>query len=226
VTMLLPLWGLLQLVPRGRAADRMVKQWSRLALALTGLTPRVSGVEHLAHAAPAMLVANHASYIDSVVLMAALRMDFRFIAKQGLASYPIIGTVIRRAEHITIEKADLAQRLAGANEITQALRGGLSIAVFPEGTFFRPPGILPFRLGAFRSAVDAGRPVVPITLRGTRHVFPDETWLLRYGPIEVRIGAPLVPEAQGWPEMVRLRDLARAEIARGSGEPVLESGMR
>jgi 1-acyl-sn-glycerol-3-phosphate acyltransferase len=218
------LWGLLRLVSPGRAADRMVKRWSRLALALVGLAPRVSGVEHLEQAGSAVLVANHASYIDSVVLMAALPMDFRFIAKQALTSYPMIGTVIRRAGHITIEKADLSQRLAGADQITEALRGGISIAVFPEGTFFRPPGILPFRLGAFRAAVDAGRPVVPITLRGTRDVLPDGTWLLRRLPIDVSVSAPLVPVAQGWPEMVRLRDLARADIARGAGEPLIEGG--
>jgi 1-acyl-sn-glycerol-3-phosphate acyltransferase len=136
----------------------------------------------------------------------------------------MIGTVIRRAGHITIEKADLSQRLAGADQITEALRGGISIAVFPEGTFFRLPGILPFRLGAFRAAVDAGRPVVPITLRGTRDVLPDGTWLLRRLPIDVSVSAPIVPAAQGWPEMVRLRDLARADIARGAGEPLIEGG--
>jgi 1-acyl-sn-glycerol-3-phosphate acyltransferase len=203
----------------------MVKRWSRLALTLAGLAPRVSGVEHLERAGSAMLVANHASYLDSLVLMAALPADFRFIAKRALASYALIGTVIRRAQHITIEKADLSQRLAGADEITQALRGGISVVVFPEGTFVRQPGILPFRLGAFRAAVEAGRPIIPITLRGTRTVLPDGTWLLRRSSIDVAIGAPLVPTAQGWPEMVRLRDLARAEIVQGAEEPLVEVGV-
>lgn len=220
-----PLWGLLFLIPAGRAADRLVKRWARFALALTGLAPRVSGAARLDQAGPAMLVANHASYIDSVVLMAALRTDFRFVAKQGLTRYPIIGAVIRRVQHMTIEKADLSQRLAGADRITEALRCGTSIAVFPEGTFFRPPGILPFRLGAFRAAVEAGRPIVPITLRGTRQVLPDGTWLLRRGFVEVVIGAPIVPTGRGWPEMVRLRDRARIEIADGAREPLLESGL-
>lgn len=220
-----PLWGLLFLVPAGRAADRLAKRWARVAFALTGLAPRVSGAAHLDEAGPAMLVVNHASYIDSAVLMAALRTDFRFVAKRGLTSYPIIGAVIRRARHMTIEKADLSQRLAGADRITDALRRGTSIVVFPEGTFVRPPGVLPFRLGAFRAAVEAGRPVVPITLRGTRHVFPDGTWLLRRGLIEVVIGAPFIPAGSGWPEMVRLRDRARIEIAEGTGEPLVESAV-
>jgi fatty-acyl-CoA synthase len=218
---LLPFWVLVHLLPRGRAVDRVVKQWSRLMLTLTGLSPTVSGLEHLDVAGPAMIVANHASYIDTIVLMAVLPGDVRFIAKGALAALPIVGAVIRRAEHITIEKADFSQRLAGADQITQALGRGISIAVFPEGTFFRPAGLLPFRLGAFRAAVEAGRSVVPITLRGTRDVLPDGTWLLRWSPLAVVIGAPLTPAASGWQEFVRLRDLARAEIARHVSEPTL-----
>ena len=92
--------------------------------------------------------------------------------------------------------------------------------VFPEGTFFRPPELLPFRLGAFKAAVDTGRPIVPIALRGTRRVLPEDEWLFTHGPIDVIIAPPLVPTGQGWQEMVRLRDEARSIIARGSGEPL------
>jgi 1-acyl-sn-glycerol-3-phosphate acyltransferase len=166
---------------------------------------------------------NHASYIDAIVVMAALPGDFRFIAKRRLMTYPLIGSVIGRAQHVTIEKADPVQRLAGADQITTALRGGMSVAVFPEGTFARPPGILPFRLGAFRAAVDATRPIVPITLRGTRSVLPDGAWLLCRARIDVVIGAPSTALGAGWPEMVRLRDLARTAIAREAGEWLLDS---
>ena len=74
------------------------------------------------------------------------------------------------------------------------------------------------RLGAFKAAVDTKRPIVPIALRGTRKVLPDGTWLFRRARIEVTIGTPLVPKAQEWQEMVRLRDETRNIIASGSGE--------
>jgi 1-acyl-sn-glycerol-3-phosphate acyltransferase len=167
----------------------------------------------------AILVANHASYIDSVVLMATIPTRFRFMAKRHLADYPLIGTVIRKVGHVTVEKATVAQQLSGADVLAQLLRDGWQMLVFPEGTFFRPPELLPFRLGAFKAAVDASRPIVPIALRGTRGVLPADTWLLRRGPINVIIGAPLVPATQGWREMVRLRDEARASIAHAVGEP-------
>jgi 1-acyl-sn-glycerol-3-phosphate acyltransferase len=191
-------------------------------LALGGLSPRVSGAEHLEAARPAMLVANHASYVDAVVLMAALGSEVRFVAKRRLANYPFIGAVIRRAGHVTVERADQSARLAGADAIVEALGQGKSVFTFPEGTFFRPPGILPFRLGAFRAAVEAARPVVPIALCGTRAVLRDGSWLMRRGRIDVIVGPPLAIQGAGWPEMVRLRDLARTQIVRQVGEPPLE----
>jgi uracil-DNA glycosylase family 4 len=114
----------------------------------------------------------------------------------------------------------LIERLSGADVLARLLREGRQMLVFPEGTFLRPPEVLPFRLGAFKAAVDTGRPIVPIALRGTRRVLPADTHLFSRGPIDVIVGAPLVPAGQGWPEMVRLRDEARAVIARGCGEPM------
>ncbi len=70
--------------------------------------------------------------------------------------------------------------------------------------------------------METGLPVVPIGLRGTREVLPEDTWLARPGRITVAIGPPMKVEGRGWPEMVRLRDLARVEIARLAGEPLLE----
>ena len=211
-------WLYLLLGPAGRRGDRAAKQWSRLVLTLCGIRMRVTGLEQMKDIRAGILVANHASYIDPVVLMAAIPPDFRFVAKRRLADYPLIGTVIRKAGHVTIEKADVSQRLAGAEDIAGLLGQDALLMIFPEGTFFRPARLLPFRLGAFRGAVDTGRPIVPVAIRGTRHILPDGTWLLRHGPIDVTIGAPLRPCAHGWQEMVRLRDAARDEIARGCGE--------
>jgi len=213
------LWLALRLRAPGRPADRAVRWWARVFIRASGCPLRVTGGERLrGHEGPLILTANHASYIDSVVLMAALPVDFRFLAKQALTTYPIIGLVIERAGHVTIEKQDFASRLAGADRVVQTIREGLSLAIFPEGTFFRAPGLLPFRLGAFRAAVDAGLPVVPVAIRGTRRILPDGTWWLTRGPIDVVLGAPIRPEGTGWAEMVRLRDRVRDEIAAQVGE--------
>ena len=212
------LWACLVSRRPGRHADRAAKWWSRFALTVCGIRPRVAGLEHLRALGSGVLVANHASYIDPIVLMAAIPASFHFVAKRALLQYPLIGTVIRKAEYLTIEKAGLSDRLAGADEVERQLRDGERLLIFAEGTFVRRPGLLPFRLGAFRAAVDTGRFVVPVALAGTRRVLPDGTWLFRHAPIIVTIGAPLKPQAEGWPEMVRLRDAAVDHIARACGE--------
>jgi fatty-acyl-CoA synthase len=212
------LWGLVALAPAGRGADRLVRRWCRFVVAAAGCSLRVDGLEHLRGAVPAVLTANHASYVDAVVLLAALPGDVRFVAKRELLRAPIVGTVIRKVGHLAVERADPSRSLADAELVSAALRQGTSLLVFPEGTFRRAPGLLPFRLGAFKAAVEAGRPVVPIAIRGTREVLPADTWRFRRGPITVSVGEPVRPEGTGWPAMVRLRDLARATIARRLGE--------
>jgi fatty-acyl-CoA synthase len=216
------LWLLVLLLPGARAADRLARHWCRLVLALSGCAIRTEGLEHLEGIGPAVLGANHSSYLDVVALLAALPLDFRFVAKRELVRTPVIGAVIRKAGHLTVERTQVSQSVADAERVTEALRSGLSVCVFPEGTFARPPGILPFRLGAFKSAVETGCPVIPVTIRGTRGILPADEWLPRPGPITVAVGSPLRPEGQGWPAMVGLRDRAREAIARRSGEPLVE----
>jgi 1-acyl-sn-glycerol-3-phosphate acyltransferase len=216
------LWPLLLIVPQGHVANRLVKGYVRLALALSGCAPRVEGIEHLRGTAQVVFAVNHASYVDAGIVLAALPAEFRFVAKAGLTALPLIGTVIRRVGHLTVDRVDPAQGAAAAARTTATLRAGTSLVFFPEGTFFRSPGLLPFRPGAFKAAAEAGCPIIPIGMRGTREFLPDGTWLPKRGPITVSIGAPIQPQGSGWQEILRLRDLTRTEIARLAGEePVL-----
>jgi len=218
-----PLWLLVRLAPTGPAADRAVRLWCRLILALSGCSLRLEGGDHLTDVAgPVILAANHASYLDVVVLLAALPLPFRFVAKQELARAPLVGRVIRKVGHLTVQRGQATRSVADAGRITWALQAGLSVLVFAEGTFVRAPGILPFRLGGFKAAVDTGRPVIPVTIRGSREILPAYAWLPEPGPITVAVSAPITAEEDGWRAMVRLRDRTRAEIGRRSGEPAVD----
>jgi 1-acyl-sn-glycerol-3-phosphate acyltransferase len=216
------LWLALLAAPTPRAADRVVRLWCRAILALAGCAVRVEGADNLRATAPAVLAANHSSYLDVVVLLAALPPEVRFVAKRELLRTPLVSTVIRKAGHLTVERGQTSQSVADAERVTAALRRGHSVLVFPEGTFIQAPGILPFRLGAFKSAVETGRPVVPVAIRGTREILPADRWLPRPGPATVSIGRPLVPDGEGWPAMVRLRDQTRAAIAELTGERLVD----
>ncbi len=213
-----PLWALVGLSRRTISARRLLSRFSRFVIALSGCPLVVTGLEHLHDLGPAIFVANHASYVDVVVILATLPANLRFAAKGRLATYPVLGTIIPKAGYITIQKAKLAEQVEGADDVRTALADGESVFVFPEGTFVRSPGLLPFRLGAFRAAADSGHPVVPIALAGTRHIFPADTLLLRPGRITMTIGPPLHPGETGWKETVRLRDETRRLIAQQVGE--------
>ncbi|MFY9222883.1 MAG: lysophospholipid acyltransferase family protein, partial [Blastocatellia bacterium] len=171
---------------------------------------------------PSVLVANHSGYLDAVVLMAALPPGFLFVAKRELAQAPIIRTFIKKAGHLTVDRLDFTESTTSARRIEEALRRGRSVLIFPEGTFSRIRGIRPFRLGAFKVAVETGRPVCPVAIRGTREILWPGRRLPRRGPIQVVIGKPISPEGTDWREIVRLRDLAKAEIIRHAGEPSIE----
>jgi 1-acyl-sn-glycerol-3-phosphate acyltransferase len=212
------LWVLVHLSRRGQPVHRLVRTWCRIVLALGGCPVQVVGFESLGGTGPAVFAANHASYVDALVLVAVLPPGCRFVAKRELADAPLIGSVLRKGGHLVVGRADLSRSVADAERVTAALRGGMSPVVFPEGTFVRRPGLLPFRLGAFKAAVEAQCPVIPIAVSGTREILPADTWLLRPGRICVTALPPARPQGSGWLEMVRVRDLTHASIASRLGE--------
>ena len=217
LTLLPPLWIAIALTRRVGTVDVVTRWWCRTTLRLAGCGPTVHGLEHIPPRS-AVLVANHSSYVDVVALIAALPPGLRFVAKRELLTAPIVGTILRRAGHLTVDRVDLSRGVIDAARVTAAVRAGVSVCVFPEGTFVRRPGLLPFRLGAFKTAVDAGCPIVPVAIRGTRTVLPADTWRPRPGRIDVTVLPALEAKDEGWRAIVRLRDVARAEIARAAGE--------
>lgn len=212
-----PTWLMVSLAPAGAASARWNRKWARLYLHLAGVFPEIEGEEHLIGPGPVIFVANHTSYIDAGVLMAILPENVRIVAKQELLKIPIAGTLMRKAEHIPVDRRDLSQSLSTSQKIETALKAGRSILIFPEGTFGTPLGLGPFKLGAFKAAVETGTAICPITLQGTREVFGKLP--PKRGKIKIILQKPIPPEGKEWREIVRLRDLTRSEIARRLAEP-------
>ena len=211
-------WVTLAVGPPGPWVNRFIGRWISLLFRLAWCRVTVVGLDHVRDVGQAVYVANHASFLDPVLIMSVLPIELRFAVKARLAHYPFLGTAIQKAGHIPIGKNDLSQQIEGAGAVLAPLQAGESLFVFPEGTFVAAPGLLPFRLGAFRAAVDVGCPLVPIAIRGTRRMFPAGTLLLRRTSVTVTIGQPISPGATNWAEIVRLRDAARGMISRESGE--------
>jgi len=207
-----PAWIVLLLLPRGPWSDRLVKGWARAIVALSGCGLRVAGLENIPRNPPVVLVSNHTSYVDSIALMAAIPLRYRFVVAKRYARWPMIGTAIRKAGYITVDQRSATTRAASFDEVTAVLRGGGSVLMYPEGHRARGVDLDPFRSGAFRAAVEIGCPIVPIAVRGTRVIWPPGTFLLRPNRIDITVHRALVPAAAGHSEIVRLRDAAKATI--------------
>jgi 1-acyl-sn-glycerol-3-phosphate acyltransferase len=168
-----------------------------------------------------VIVANHASYLDGIILTAILPGTFSFVAKREFAAHPVARVFLRHIGAEYVERFDLARGAEDARQLARVAQRGRRLVFFPEGTFTRSTGLLPFHLGAFVAAAEAGVPVVPMTIRGTRSILRDGQWLPRRGTINVTVGPALQPEGSDWTAAVALRDAARAEILRHCGEPDL-----
>ena len=128
---------------------------------------------------------------------------------------------LTRIGSVFVDRLDAQRGVEDTSRFAEAVRGGLSLIVFPEGTFRRMPGVLPFRMGAFLIAAQAGTPVVPVTIRGTRSALRDGQWLFHRSRLSIVFSRPIEPAGADWNAALRLRDGARAEILRQSGEPDL-----
>ena len=212
VVTLPPIWLVLALTPAGAATHRRVRRCARALLGLTGCRLQVHGLEHLTKESCAVLVANHSSYLDSVVLVAAIPRDCRFVANHLAATRPLIGLIIRKAGHLVVDRGSRRSRAACARAMVDLLRDGTSLLLFPEGTR-AGNAMLPFHAGAFRAAVKTGRPVLPIAISGTRRIWPRRTCLLRRSDIAVRVLPAIHDDVRTQESAMRLRDAAAEVIA-------------
>lgn len=215
-----PVWLLTLFTRTPAAAWKLGRTAARLLLRLAGVPLAVRGLERLP-ARPCVLVGNHASYLDGMVLVAALPRPYAFVAKRELRGQWIAGAYLRKLGAEFVERFDVKRSVEDANRMADAVRQGRSLLVFPEGTFIERPGLLPFRLGAFLAAASARVPVVPLAICGTRQLLGAGHWWPRRAALQVDIGAPVEcesPAGELFTAAVRLRDGARAAIQAASEE--------
>jgi 1-acyl-sn-glycerol-3-phosphate acyltransferase len=211
------------LLPTLRLRRQTARIAARTFFLLAGMPLRLRGSENLPEG-QCVVVANHASYLDGVVMAAALPPRFGFVIKREMNDVPVAGLLLRR---IGSEFVDRFNRHKGGTDARRVLRtaaGGHSLVFFPEGTFTPEVGLGKFHTGAFAIAARAACPVVPAVILGTRRNMPATRVLPRPGPLEVRYGPPIVvaAPAAGEDVAIALRDRSRAAILEQLGEPDLE----
>ncbi|HET7650981.1 MAG TPA: lysophospholipid acyltransferase family protein [Gammaproteobacteria bacterium] len=205
-------------LPGRHRRRRLARRMARWLFRLMGVPLSIEGLEHLPPGS-CIVVANHASYLDGPLLTAVLPPHFGFVIKREITRTPLIGRLLVRLGSEFVERFDKRAAHGDASRIIQLARSGVSLGIFPEGTFKPEPGLRNFHLGAFMAATRAGVPVVPVAIRGTRGILPANTLRPRAGRIAVEILPPLFPQGSRGEHARELRDLARTLLLERCGEP-------
>ena len=211
------------LLRRPAIGRRIVHHAAQLFLRLAGMPVPTIDPAALPQG-PHLLLVNHCSYFDALVLCTALppRAAYSFVAKREFVEQALIHAFLRALGTLFVERFDASRSVEDVEEIVAALGRGQNVVIFPEGTFSREAGLKPLRMGAFVAAARAGVPVLVSGLRGTRAVLRDRTWLPRRGAITFELGPLLAPAGSDWVAAVRLRDATRQAMLRLCGEHDLE----
>lgn len=212
-------WTAVALLPRLGWRWAAFRRGARSICWFARIPVRLRGEENLPPDRPWILVSNHTSYLDGLFLLLAVKHHVAFVVKRELKDHFISRTFLGRLDALYVDRADIEASSRAPDVMVKAIEGCRRLLVFPEGTFLRPPGLLPFHMGAFLTAAMTGVEVIPIALRGSRSVLRPGTWLIRPGSVFVSIDAPLKPDGNDWNAAVRLRDASRRVILRNSGEP-------
>ena len=208
--------GLSSLAARRRIARLSV----RITTALTGYGLHIDGRENVPQG-PCLVVANHASYLDGILLTGVLPPRFAYVIKDEMADVPLAGLLLRRLEALFVDRRNPQGSSRDARRILKLIKNGHSVVFFPEGGFGPAPGLLPFKLGAFMMAARFQLPVVPVSIEGSRRAMPAGSWWPRPTRLRVHIHRPIHPLGSDRAAVQALVTQARTAILSRLGEPDL-----
>lgn len=223
---ILPLSLLIIVTPTLKLRRAVGRAGVKLAMGVIGQPLKVRGLKHLPPG-PCVCVANHASYVDGLVLTAALPGRFTFLVQSRAAGWPLVGRTISRMGVSFVNRWSAREAALATRELLKRLQAGESFAIFAEGTFKPAPGLLAFHSGAFVIATKAQVPVVPAVIRGTRQLYGEGSVLPRWSRLEIEVLPAIAPASSGLRGTAgdtrhaanALRDQVRAAILAQCGEP-------
>ena len=223
-----PTWILVVLLPRLDQRWSIMRRSTQLLKLATCTPVSVRGLDNLPpENNPCIYVVNHSSYVDSLLLVGILHRQFSFVAKKELQHNRGAQMFLERIRAEFVERFDIQKGSEDFRRLADKVHSGWTFLFFPEGTFTRSPGLRPFRMGAFIAAAEAGVPVVPVAIRGTRSILRGDYWLPHRGAISITVGEAINPHeisektGNSWGTAVKLRDAAREQILHHCGEPDL-----
>ncbi len=177
--------------PTGKGPHQVARTWAKSILIAGRIKVKVKGLSKIDPTTSCIYMCNHQSNFDIPVLLAYLKVQFRWLAKAELFRIPLFGFAMRRAGHISIDRTDRQAAFISLKTAAKTIREGASVIIFPEGTRSPDGNISPFKKGGFVMALDSGIPIVPVILHGTRSIMPKKQLRIVPGTVVVEITEPI-----------------------------------
>jgi 1-acyl-sn-glycerol-3-phosphate acyltransferase len=200
----------------GDVGHRCARAWAWLILRTTGVRVTVRGVERLERGRSYVFASNHQSIYDIPIVFDSIPLQLRIVAKDSLGAFPFLGWHLRRTGHLLVDRKNPGAGVV--KKMAKLVGGARSLIVFPEGTRSADGRVARFKGGIFLVAIDAGLPVVPVSIAGSRHVMLKGRLMTCPGDVTITIHEPIPTAGVGREGARELAERVHAIVARGVGQ--------
>ncbi|HET7216811.1 MAG TPA: lysophospholipid acyltransferase family protein [Vicinamibacterales bacterium] len=203
--------------PSGDIGHRCARAWAWLVLRTTGVHVEARGVEKLDRSRSYVFASNHQSIYDIPIVFTSLPLQLRIIAKDSLGRFPFLGWHLQRTGHLLVDRKNPGAGIV--KKMARLVRGARSLIVFPEGTRSVDGSVARFKAGMFFVAIDAGLPVVPVSIAGSRHVMLKGRLMTCPGRVTITIHDPISTAGLGRDAVRELAERVRTIVRAAVDEP-------
>lgn len=191
------------------------RQWVRWILWTCGIRADADGLANVPRDRPCVYMSNHQSVFDIAAIIATLPVRWRFVAKRELTWIPFFGWALALGGQIIVDRRNREASVRSLARAAERVRDGANVIIFPEGTRSPDGSLREFKSGGFHLALQAGVPIVPVAVSGSRRISPKRSLRIHSGRVRVRYGAPIPTEGLGPEDRERLKARVREAILRG-----------
>jgi len=184
---------------------------ARAGVRLGGVKVEIVGLDRFDNQGTYIYICNHVSNIDPPIVIPAIPKRTSVLVKKEVFRIPVLATAMRMGQLVPVDRTDRDSAINSLKKAQEVLASGVNMSVFPEGTRSQTGELLPFKKGPFYMALDAGVPIVPMTILGTRAIWPKGSMAIKPGTATVVFHPPIDPKQ--FPEREALMDAVRASIA-------------
>ncbi len=176
---------------RGDLVNWMGTTWLRWIYSTCQIRVKVAGLNHIDQTQTYVIMCNHQSLIDVGALVLALPIRWRFVAKRELTWIPLFGWALFLSNHILIDRSNRPRAVETLRKAARRVRADVNVIIFPEGTRSKTGELQEFKSGGFHLALEAGVPILPVTVSGSRKITPKGTLSVRSGVVKAQFGKPI-----------------------------------